>query len=204
MKKDKKIFLLNDGSEYSKLIINIMNDINYKYECLTSNLSEIETLDLKLIQGLDCFLLADNKYLNTIREFNFKNLSLKKINLINIIHPEALIEKSVKLGSNIFVSHGVRINSNSIISNNVYINHSTRINSNVTIKENVFLGSDCLINSDSFIGKNTILANGSKVMCSKIAESCYIEQENLSFYTNLDASTHYFNNIPSPIYYIKN
>ena len=99
----QNISLISDGSNFSQYVIENLKDMSINFEILSNDIEELAKLDKKLISSKFIFLAIDNKHLNLIRETYYKNLSLAKVNFINIIHHSAQIDSSVKLGKNIFI-----------------------------------------------------------------------------------------------------
>lgn len=101
--------------------------------------------------------------------------------IINAIHPSAIISHSVKLGKGIAVCAGAIINPQSqihdnvvintgaiiehdnYIATNVYISPGVTTSGNVTLRENVFVGSGAVLLPGITVGKNSLIGAGAVV-----------------------------------------
>jgi sugar O-acyltransferase (sialic acid O-acetyltransferase NeuD family) len=114
--------------------------------------------------GIKSFVLAfgvidDRKYRYELF------LKLKRIGGVfpNIIHPKAIIEKSVILGEGNVILAGANIGSCSMlgdlnyVNNNSLISHDCTLSNNIHIAPGAVLASSIKINSHSLIGMNTTL-----------------------------------------------
>ena len=117
-----------------------------------------------------------------VRQEVFDRIKAIGFNMINVIHPKAIVDKSAILGDGNLVLEGAMIGPKCIVGDNNYINvgsvlcHHARLSGNIhlapnsTVGGNVFIGEDCLIGmgvtivSGCSIGKNTVLNNGVNVV----------------------------------------
>jgi len=102
--------------------------------------------------------------------------------LVNIIHPSAIISDNIQMGTGIFIGPRVIINHNSRIGDNVIINSGAIIEHDnilenhtfigpgcnlagrVTVQEMAFLGIGCSVIPDIIIGRSTIVGAGAVVV----------------------------------------
>lgn len=102
--------------------------------------------------------------------------------VINIIHPSAVIADSVSLGRGVAIMAGAILNSDTVIGNNVIINTGAivehdclikdnvhicpgaKMAGNVTVEESSTLGIGCVVIQGINIGKNCLVGAGSVVL----------------------------------------
>lgn len=130
------------------------------------------------------FLNSDIYFFVGIGESLYRRNVLNKNNLklCNIIHPNSIISKNIKIGNGNYIGPSVVINNDvtigdnnilntsSIIEHNVVIGNFCNINPNVTIcgscfiEDNVNIGASTTIIQKKRIGKNSVLGAGSLVL----------------------------------------
>ena len=119
---------------------------------------------------------------NKIRNKLFKKLEQNSFNIVNLIHPSAVISKSVTIGRGVVVMPNVVINAKTNIGDGVILNsacvieHENIIGDFVHISPNVSLAGDVKVKELSHvgigssiiqgitIGENTIIGAGSVVV----------------------------------------
>ena len=100
---------------------------------------------------------------NNVRERYFHKLKEIGFEMINVIHPSALIDPSVVIKEGVIISPGcivspmVKIESNSILEAGVIIGANTQI------ADNVYIGIGCSISGGSVIKRNVFLTSGCSI-----------------------------------------
>lgn len=112
----------------------------------------------------------------------FEKLIEMGIELVNAIHPTAIISDNCKIGRGVLISAGTIINPgtvigdnvviytgsiiehNTILKNHVYISPGVILSGTVTIKENTFIGSGAVVIPKITIGKNVLIGAGAVVV----------------------------------------
>lgn len=101
-----------------------------------------------------------------IRKELFATYEKEKFNFTSLIHPQALVSSSVKIGDGVIVQAGASVSSNSTIGNFVKINtranitHDVHVHEFSTIAPSAVILSNTIIHSGCYIGANsTILPN---------------------------------------------
>lgn len=79
---------------------------------------------------------------------------------VNIIHPNAIVSPSVKLGKGILIECGCLITPNPVIGDNVVVNTGSQVNHDNIIKNNVYIASGVVLSGGVEIGENTLLDDG--------------------------------------------
>ncbi len=93
----------------------------------------------------------------------------KKINFINIYHPQSVISKTSKLGKgnsfgpNCYIGPDTIIGDNNIIYYNAIISHGSNIGSNNFIGPGAKILGDCTVTSSNYFGAGSVLIQKSKI-----------------------------------------
>ncbi|MFD2790518.1 Putative acetyltransferase EpsM [Arenibacter antarcticus] len=120
---------------------------------------------------------------NNIRENVFKTISTIKTDMfISLLHPSAIISKTVSVGTNVLISAGAIVNALSTIETGVIINtgaiveHEANIKSfahigpgavlagNVTVGERSFIGAGAVVKQGITIGDDVVVGAGAVVI----------------------------------------
>ncbi|MDD2635912.1 MAG: hypothetical protein PHW82_10475 [Bacteroidales bacterium] len=113
-------------------------------------------------QKLQVFICVAWNRLNEDRKFVFQRLSAEKLNIINLISPNAIIRGEV-LGSNVFVGDYVILEVGTVINQNIFIDHNSFVGTNTIIKEHAYIGAKSVIAGDSIIGQQSFIGIHSTV-----------------------------------------
>jgi NDP-sugar pyrophosphorylase family protein len=99
-----------------------------------------------------------------------------KLNLVNLIHPTAIIPDTTGLGKNIFVGpytvfqNHVIVEDYAFIKEQVCLAHDCVIKKNVMISSQAYIGANVTVGQNSYIGiKGAVIASGIKL---SIGENC--------------------------------
>jgi len=121
-------------------------------------------------------------YDNNVREKYFHMLKDIGFEMINLVHPSALIDQSVtlsegvviaagcivspmvKIASNTTLGAGVIIGTDTQIADNVCIGIGSCISGGVLIKRNAFLSTGCSVDAFVTIGKNVKVDSGTSII----------------------------------------
>jgi sugar O-acyltransferase (sialic acid O-acetyltransferase NeuD family) len=139
----------------------------------------LKAIDLLLEVSINNFIIAFGVLENRIKRFQlFLELKRKGCLFPNIIHPHAIVEKSVKmgvgnvvlaganLGSSVLLGDLNYINNNSVVShdcclaNNIHIAPSAVLASSIKIESNVLIGMNSTLFYGINIGENSTIFNG--------------------------------------------
>jgi UDP-perosamine 4-acetyltransferase len=84
--------------------------------------------------------------------------------MINAIHPTAVVDPTAKLGEGIAIMPNVVINANATIGDNSIINTASVIEHDVAIGSGVHVAPRTVISGASSVGENTLLGAGSTII----------------------------------------
>lgn len=106
---------------------------------------------------------------NRIRESIGMKLSTKGETILNIIHPDSSLSKNIQIGSGVFISRNVSVNSFAIIGDYTILNtgsiieHECKLGSAVHIAPGAVLAGNVEVGDRSFIGANAVVKQGVKI-----------------------------------------
>jgi len=189
-----KIVIVGAGSTAEALISVLIHDRNFEIIGFTDKEKKCKgkkIMGLKAIGSHDILKRLYNEgvkgaviaigYDNNLREKYFHKVKEMGYEMINVIHPSAIVDQSAVLSEGIVIGPGsiispmVRIDRNSIlepgvvvgahtqIADNVYIGVGSCISGSSFIKRNAFLGAGCSIAPFVTIGKNARISPGASV-----------------------------------------
>lgn len=103
---------------------------------------------------------------NKIRADLFRRIKERGGNVVNLIHPSAIVSKYSKLGIGVcihalsVVSADTIIGDNCVISHNDLVTHGVRMGNHCFLASNIVLGANTIMDDYSFIGSgSTIISN---------------------------------------------
>ncbi|MBI5140477.1 MAG: acetyltransferase [Candidatus Vogelbacteria bacterium] len=111
--------------------------------------------NFKAFQKCSFFVAIGNK---RWRKEAYEILFASGVKFINAIHPSAVIEGGVVLGSNVMVGAlsylnvGSEIGNNTLINNGVIVEHNCKIGSSCNINPGVVMGGGVIIGNNAFVG----------------------------------------------------
>jgi len=80
---------------------------------------------------------------------------------INLIHPSALVDKTVVVGTGTVIVHGCIIQANSMIGNHVIVNTGAIIDHDCKIEDYVHIAPGAVLCGNIFIGESSLIGAGS-------------------------------------------
>ena len=126
--------------------------------------------DIKLlgkINNIKNIFSNNDLYICSISDIKFREkliLKFNNINWITIIHPNATISDTAKIGKGVFVNANCVINSQANISNHCIINTNVIVEHDVLIKENCVLSPSVTICGNVIINENTFIGCGTNII----------------------------------------
>ena len=159
-----------------------------------------------LIASLNCktaIILIDSIHLNYIRLELYAKLRLSGVKFGNLISPHASIAPSVKLGENIIIHHGVRIDRATSLKSTIEIQENTIIKDHCTLGAGIFIGHHSYIESGVKIGSNVNLGNYLTLNNNvQIGSNVALEINHQTINKNVSSGTFMSNSFPSIYRYI--
>ena len=174
----KKIIVIGSGG-HAKVVIDIIREMK---DCeivgITSNSIKVDSLFYGYtVLGEDNIL---NKYVNdksiltamglggyrdnNHREEVFNYVKSLGFNFINVIHPSAIISKTVKMGEGNVFFPGVVVNTDVELGNNIIVATGSTIDHETVVNDHVLISAGVTVGAYSVLEKGVLLALGSKVI----------------------------------------
>jgi UDP-3-O-[3-hydroxymyristoyl] glucosamine N-acyltransferase len=142
-------YLLGPDSDIDQTIF-----LDYQDGSLHIDSAMIESLRNKKV-----ILLIDNIHLNYTRMELYAKLRIAGVKFGNLISPHALISSNAKLGENLIIHHGVKIDGLTALKSTIEVQENTCIKDGCTIGAGVFIGHHSFIESNVKIGSNVNIGN---------------------------------------------
>lgn len=161
---------LRDSNEY--IIVGLLDDnIGLGSKVLeVPVVGNLKAVDSLLELSINNFIIAFGVLENRKKRFElFLKLKDKGCLFPNIIHPKAIVEKSVKMGSGNVILAGANVGSSVIlgdlnyINNNSLISHDCCFMNNIHIAPSAVLASSIKIESHVLVGMNSTIFYGIKI-----------------------------------------
>jgi sugar O-acyltransferase (sialic acid O-acetyltransferase NeuD family) len=180
VKNRKSLIIIGAGGGAKMCIDSLESSINYQVVGLLDDKIEIgiRVQGIPVIGRFNCIRqLLDLKINNFVIAFGvlekrhkrlelYSDLKEMGCNFPNIIHPRAIVEKSVELGEGNVILAGANIGSSvklgnlNYINNNSVISHDCKLDNNIHIAPGAVLASSIKVESNVLIGMNTTLFYG--------------------------------------------
>ena len=94
---------------------------------------------------------------------------------VNVIHPNAIVSPTAKLGKGVLVECGCLITPSPIIGDNVVVNTGSQVNHDNIIENHVYMASGVVLSGGVTIGENTLLDDGVIITLGhKVGKNCLI------------------------------
>ena len=173
----EKVIIIGDGG-HAKIVIDILYEMN-KYDILgitSKNNDKKEFYGLPILGNDEVLLEFKNKGIhniaigiggfkdNGLRTRVFDKFSLMGFNIVNVIHPKAIISKSVKLGKGNVIFAGVILNPDVKLGNNVIVATGSTIDHETIVEDNCLISAGVTIGANTKIGNGSLCALGSKII----------------------------------------
>lgn len=90
----------------------------------------------------------------------FKYLVSHGWEAINIIHPNAEVSSTAKLGKGVLIECGCLVTPSPVIGDNVVVNTGSQVNHDNIVEDHVYIASGVILSGGVTIGENTLLDDG--------------------------------------------
>lgn len=168
-----KVVILGAGSTAQEVASILVHDRNFQVMGFTDKddktkgkkilgievIGSYKILKDLLKQGIHGAVVAVG-FDNNLREKYFHQTKEMGFEMINVVHPSALIDPSAQLKDGIVIAAGCILCPQVIIEQNCILEAGTIIGANTQIADNVYIGVGGCIGGGSFIKRNAFLAAG--------------------------------------------
>lgn len=90
----------------------------------------------------------------------FDYLSCHGWQAVNVIHPDAVVSPSAKLGKGVLIECGCLVTPSPVIGDNVVVNTGSQVNHDNIVEDHVYIASGVILSGGVTIGNNTLLDDG--------------------------------------------
>ncbi len=125
-------------------------------------LGGLDEFPAKVPEGVEGFFVAAGD--NTFREQCHNLVKQHNLNMINIIHPSAIVPKNTQLGEGIFIGAKVALTSNVQLGNGVIVNTGSTIDHDNVLEDFSFVGPGCHTGGRVTIKRKAFLGTGVKAI----------------------------------------
>jgi len=168
----RDIYIIGAGG-HGKVVLDIINK-SKQYQAAAfldddSNLYNDIINGLKVLGGSKEALDDDKAVIiavgnNKIREKLFKIMKSNDLEIINAVHPGAVINSFVSTGEGIVIAAGAVINPNAVIEDNVIINTGVTVDHDCLIEKNVHLSPGVNLGGNVKVQKGAHIGIGATVL----------------------------------------
>ena len=94
---------------------------------------------------------------------------------VNIIHPDAVVSPTARLGQGVLIECGCLITPSPVIGDNVVINTGSQVNHDNVVGDHVYIASGVILSGGVTVGENTLLDDGVIVTLGRrVGRNCLI------------------------------
>lgn len=139
-------------------------------------LGTYESESLKKIReeyGTNKFFIAfgNMKYRKSV----FEHMIREGWEAVNVIHPNAVVSPSARIGKGVLIECGCLITPSPVIGDNVVVNTGSQVNHDNIVEDHVYMASGVILSGGVTIGENTLLDDGVIVTLGrKVGKNCLI------------------------------
>lgn len=105
----------------------------------------------------------------------FEYLSCHGWQAVNVIHPDAVVSPTAKLGKGVLIECGCLVTPSPVIGDNVVVNTGSQVNHDNIVEDHVYIASGVILSGGVTIGNNTLLDDGVIItLGTKVGKDCLI------------------------------
>ena len=120
------------------------------------NVEAMRVLEKKYNTNLFFISFGAMKYRKNVYDF----LSSNGWEAVNIIHPDAVVSPTAKIGKGVLIECGCLITPSPVIGDNVVVNTGSQVNHDNVVEDHVYIASGVVLSGGVTIGSNTLLDDG--------------------------------------------
>ncbi len=177
MRKKQRIILIGAGQHCNVVMYNIAAEGKYEVACI-AEVDESKwntTINGVLVEPFKNFdepvmRIIEEKYKTNLffisfgamrwRKPVFDYLSCHGWEAVNIIHPDAVVSPTAKLGKGVLIECGCLITPSPVIGDNVVVNTGSQVNHDNIVEDHVYIASGVILSGGVSIGENSLLDDG--------------------------------------------
>ena len=177
MSKKSKVILIGAGQHCNVVMYNIAAEGKYEVACI----AEVDedkwntTINGVLVEPFKNFneeamRRIEEKYNTNLFFISFGTMRWRKPvfeyvsyhgwEAINVIHPDAVVSPTAKIGKGVLIECGCLVTPSPIIGDNVVVNTGSQVNHDNVVEDHVYIASGVILSGGVTIGENTLLDDG--------------------------------------------
>lgn len=177
MASKPKIILIGAGQHCNVVFYNIAAEGKYDVACIAEVdekkwgqvVNGIPVVPFKNF-SLDAMKEIEDKYKTNLFFISFGAMKWRKKvyefvsqngwEAVNIIHPDAVVSPTAKIGKGVLIECGCLITPSPVIGDNVVVNTGSQVNHDNVVEDHVYIASGVILSGGVKIGSNTLLDDG--------------------------------------------
>ena len=187
-----KVILIGSGQHCNVVMYNIKEQGIYDIACIAEidHSKAGKTIDGVLVEPFENFSktamdVLEKKYNTSLFFIAFGSMKYRKDvynflssngwEAVNIIHPNAVVSPTCKLGKGILIECGCLVTPSPTIGDNVVVNTGSQVNHDNIIESHVYMASGVILSGGVTIKENTLLDDGVVVtLGTTVGSNCII------------------------------
>lgn len=192
MDNKERVILIGAGQHCNVVMYNIAAEGRYEVACI----AEVDESKWNtIINGVtvepftnfskDAMKRIEEKYHTNLffisfgamkwRKPVFEYLSSHGWQAVNVIHPDAVVSPTAKLGKGVLIECGCLVTPSPEIGDNVVVNTGSQVNHDNIVEDHVYIASGVILSGGVTIGNNTLLDDGVIItLGTKVGKDCLI------------------------------
>lgn len=177
MSNKKKIILIGAGQHCNVVMYNIAAEGKYEVACIAEvdegkwgqEINGVPVVPFINFSKEAMAKIEDEFHTNLFfisfgamrwRKKVYEFLSQNGWEAVNIIHPDAVVSPTAKIGKGVLIECGCLITPSPVIGNNVLVNTGSQVNHDNIVEDHVYIASGVILSGGVTIGNNTLLDDG--------------------------------------------
>lgn len=192
MNNKERVILIGAGQHCNVVMYNIAAEGKYEVACIaevdeTKCNTTINGVHVEPFKNFDeqAMRVLEEKYNTNLffisfgtmkwRKPVFEYLSCHGWQAVNVIHPDAVVSPTAKLGKGVLIECGCLVTPSPVIGDNVVVNTGSQVNHDNIVEDHVYIASGVILSGGVTIGNNTLLDDGVIItLGTKVGKDCLI------------------------------
>lgn len=188
----EKIVIIGSGQHCNVVLYNLRAQGKYEVACILDSAStllkkQVDDIVVEHYDNGDVQRLEEirNKYQTNKFFIGFGAMKYRRSVFdffcqhgwepVNIIHPDAVVSPTARLGKGILIEAGCLITPSPVIGDNVVVNTGSQVNHDNVVEDHVYIASGVVLSGGVTIKTNTLLDDGVIVTLGKtVGSNCVI------------------------------
>ena len=177
MSEKPKVILIGAGQHCNVVMYNIAAEGKYEVACIAevdenkwnTTVNGVKVEPFKNFD-VEAMRRIEDKYQTNLFFISFGAMRWRKPvyeyvschgwEAINVIHPDAVVSPTAKIGKGVLIECGCLITPSPIIGDNVVVNTGSQVNHDNVVEDHVYIASGVILSGGVTIGENTLLDDG--------------------------------------------